>query len=57
MPVVINDFEITVESPKPEAAQSAVPDDPEDAPQTLRPEDVARIERHYRKRKQRIKAD
>ena len=56
MPVIINDFEITVDRPAP-PANSGLP--PAEAPQqpAMRPEEVARIERHFRERRRRVKAD
>ena len=57
MPVIINDFTITVEAPKADKAQTAASAAPDAKPQTLSPSQVALIERHYRQRKLRIKAD
>lgn len=58
MPVIIHDFEITVAPPaeKKSGTESAESNTSEPAP-SLRPEDIARIERHYRERQKRIQAD
>lgn len=58
MPVIIHDFDISVQPPEKkqpgaEPADSAKPD----ATPSLKPEDVARIEQHYRERRRRIHAD
>ncbi len=60
MPIIINDFEIEVEAPVNKAdrngpASSTHP--PQEAPPLLRPEEIDRIERHYRERRLRLKAD
>lgn len=57
MPVIINDFEITVEAPPKDKAQSTPTEAHAAPPRPLRPEEIARIERHYQERKKRIKAD
>ena len=58
MPIVINEFEIMVEPPKdeprPERANKGSDDS---AAQTLRPEDIARINAHFRQRLERVRAD
>ena len=58
MPIVINEFEIIVEPPKDEArpAQASQMSD-DSAAQQLRPEDIARINAHFRQRQERVRAD
>ena len=56
MPIIINEFEIVAEPRTPEQApgQTAGPPEP---PPSLHPEDIMRIERRYRERMNRIRAD
>jgi hypothetical protein len=56
MPIIINEFEIVTEPHAPEQAlgQTAGPPEP---PPTLHPEGIVRIERRYRERMNRIRAD
>ena len=58
MAVIINDFEVIVETPA-NSAEGGAPGAPkqESPPTTLRPEELARIERHYRERRRRLTAD
>ena len=57
MPIIINDFEITVEAPANSAEGNTPPHPTQEAPPPMRPEEIARIERHYRERHRRLKAD
>jgi hypothetical protein len=57
MPVIINEFEIITERPPTPQPQEQTPPAQEQEPPTLRPEDIERIQRHYRQRMARIRAD
>lgn len=57
MPVIINEFEIITERPPAPAGQEQAPQEPESRPPTLSPEDIERIQRHFRRRLERVRAD
>ena len=58
MPVIINDFEISVQPPeKKQGAEPAAGEKSDASPAALRPDDIARIEQHYRERRKRVHAD
>lgn len=57
MPVIINDFEITVEPPDSAAAADQAPPGRAEPAPGLRPEDVERIQRHFAERRRRLWAD
>jgi hypothetical protein len=57
MPVIINEFEIITEHPPAHQGQEQRPEAPAGPLPTLRPEDIERIQRHYRRRMARIRAD
>ena len=54
MSVVINEFEILVDPP---SRPSAEPSRPQQVVAPLRPEEVARIVRHFEARRRRVEAD
>lgn len=56
MPVVINEFEIITEQPSAPQGQEQTRPAPEQEQATLRPEDIERIQRHFRRRLARIHA-
>lgn len=57
MAVIINDFEITVEAPANSAEGNAPAGPAREAQPPMRPDEIARIERRYRERRKRLKAD
>jgi hypothetical protein len=56
MPVVINDFEIIVDTPEPSGAPGAAAEALPGAPPPTTPEGIAATERHQRRRAARIRA-
>lgn len=57
MAVIINDFEIVVDPPQPQANGAATAEQPQGGLPVLRPEDIERIVRHFERRRARLHAD
>jgi len=55
--IVINDFEITVEQPQKGEENKSASAEASHAHSSPKPEDIARVERHFRERRKRIQAN